>query len=321
MTDAGATGAGVTVRTPAKVNLHLGVGHVRPDGFHPLDTVFHAISLYDDVTVSSGDPGSGPRVRVLGEAHVGLDEVPVDGDNLAHRAARLLGRSEGLAPDVLVEIHKSIPVAGGLAGGSADAAATLVALDRLWGTEVADVDLYRLAAELGSDVSFALLGGSARGTGRGEVLQRLTDHGSWWWVVVIAAEGLSTPAVYRRFDELFTTAPAKPSPGADVERALANGDPAALARALRNDLEPAALDLRPELDGLIHRGEAAGALRGLVSGSGPTCVFLCADAATARAVAGELQATEGPRGAHVLVATGPAAGAHRVTYDRPVEAP
>lgn len=305
-----------TVRASAKVNLHLGVGARRADGFHPLDTVFHAVSLYDDLTVTEGGPGTGPVIHVDASGHVDLGEVPLDGRNLLARAAVLLAREGGRAPDALLELHKSIPVSGGLAGGSADAAAALVALDRLWDLDLADVDLLRLAAELGSDVPFALLGGTARGTGRGEVLQRVADHATWWWVMVTSADGLSTPAVYRRFDEMFPTTSHRPASGEHVEHVVHRGDPAELARALHNDLEPAALDLRPELDGVIGRGERAGALRGIVSGSGPTCVFLCADGGAARQIAAELRAAEGPRGASVLVATGPAPGVHEVSYDR-----
>jgi len=312
----------LTVRAAAKINLHLGVGAVRADGFHPIDTVFHAVSLFDDVTAGSGASGTGPVLDVEGSDHVDLAEVPRDRRNLVHAAATRLGREQQRAPDVRLAVHKSIPVAGGLAGGSADAAATLVALDRLWGLELGDQDLLRVAAELGSDVPFALLGGTARGTGRGEVLQRIDDKATWWWVLVTSPEGLSTPAVYRRFDDLFPTAPTRPTSGDDVERAVRSGDPVRLARVLHNDLEPAAFDLRPGLSALVARGEAAGALRGMVSGSGPTCAFLCADADAARAVCAELRETEAegsdPEAGRrtVLVTTGPAPGVHQVAYER-----
>ncbi|WP_299050073.1 4-(cytidine 5'-diphospho)-2-C-methyl-D-erythritol kinase [uncultured Nocardioides sp.] len=312
----------LTVRAAAKINLHLGVGAVRADGYHPIDTVFHAVSLFDDVTAATGEPGSGPVLTLDGSDHVDLVDVPFDRRNLVHAAATRLAREQQRAPDVRVAVHKSIPVAGGLAGGSADAAATLVALDRLWGLDLEDQDLLRVAADLGSDVPFALLGGTARGTGRGEVLQRVDDRSTWWWVLVTSTHGLSTPAVYRRFDELFPTAPARPTPADRVERAIHSGDPVQLARVLHNDLEPAAFDLRPGLAELVSRGEAAGALRGMVSGSGPTCAFLCADADAARAVCSELRETEparaGDLGADgaVLVTTGPAPGVHQVAYER-----
>jgi 4-diphosphocytidyl-2-C-methyl-D-erythritol kinase len=297
--------AGVTVRVPAKVNLHLGVGAPRPDGFHPLDTVYQAVGLYDDVTAR---PADGWSVEVRPAGHLAAAALPAAGDNIVDRAARLLADLHGVDVRGEVVVDKDIPVAGGMAGGSADAAGALVALDRLWRADTSDDDLLRLAAELGSDVPFALVGGSAHGTGRGEVVHRVDDEGSWWWVVVPAREGLSTPAVYRRFDELNPDAPAAPAGPLAVLNALHDGDVVALGRALHNDLQNAALDLRPELGDLIAAGEDAGALRGLVSGSGPTVVFLVGSADEARAVAADLAASY----AVVLVAPGPVAGAHLV---------
>jgi 4-diphosphocytidyl-2-C-methyl-D-erythritol kinase len=294
-----------TVRAAAKINLHLGVGAARADGFHPLHTVYQAIGLYDDLTVEDA-PTWGLTLDAAD--YIEATHVPLDGANIVDRAADLLAAHHGLPRLGAVSIAKEIPVAGGLAGGSADAAAALVALDRLWGAETSDEDLLALAARLGSDVPFALLGGTALGTGRGERVSPVADRGTWWWVAVPSVEGLSTPAVYRHFDALFPDAPATPAPADAVLGALAAGDPMLLAAALHNDLEPAALDLRPDLETLIARGEAAGALRGMVTGSGPTCVFLCASADHARDVAAAL---EDPV---VLVANGPVAGAHLVEY-------
>jgi 4-diphosphocytidyl-2-C-methyl-D-erythritol kinase len=209
-----------------------------------------------------------------------------------------------------VRIDKTIPIAGGLAGGSADGAAALLALDRLHGLGTSDDDLLTLAAGLGSDVPFALVGGSARGEGHGEIVTPVDDRGSWWWVVVPSEEGMSTPAVYRHYDELRPDAPIVPGPPDEVIDALASGDVRRLADALHNDLERAACELRPELARLIVEGVDAGALRGLVSGSGPTSVFLCESAEHARSVAGTLQAADDQR--VVLVAHGPVAGAHVV---------
>ncbi len=299
------TSKALTVRAAAKINLHLGVGAPRADGFHPLDTVYQAITLYDDVTAA---PGDGWELTLEAAGHVVAGEVPLGDDNIVARAGRLIAAHHGCDLAAEVAIHKDIPVAGGLAGGSADAAAALVALDRLWGCETPDDDLLALAAELGSDVPFALLGGTGHGTGRGEIVHAVPDAGPWWWVVVPDRRGLSTPAVYRHFDELSPDADPVPTPSLPVLRALADGAAAGLAAALHNDLQPAALDLRPDLADVIARGEAAGALRGHLTGSGPTVVLLCADAPHARAVAGDL-------GAHhdvVLVATGPAPGAHLV---------
>jgi 4-diphosphocytidyl-2-C-methyl-D-erythritol kinase len=294
-----------TVRAPAKINLHLAVGAARPDGFHPLHTVYQAIGLYDDLTVEDA-PTWGLTLETAD--YIEATQVPLDGANIVDRAADLLAAHHGLPRLGAVSIAKEIPVAGGLAGGSADAAAALVALDRLWGAETSDEDLLALAARLGSDVPFALVGGTALGTGRGEVVAPVADHGTWWWVAVPSTEGLSTPAVYRHFDKLFPDAPATPAPADALLAALDAGDPMLLAAALHNDLEPAALDLRPDLESLIARGEAAGALRGMVTGSGPTCVFLCESGDHARDVAAALGDPV------VLVANGPVAGAHLVEY-------
>jgi 4-diphosphocytidyl-2-C-methyl-D-erythritol kinase len=295
----------VTVRAPAKINLHLGVGAPRPDGFHPLDTVFQAISLYDDVTAR---PGRG--VSVEAAPYVDVADVPLDHTNIALRAIDALGRRLGRPLDADLHISKSIPVAGGMAGGSADAAAALVAADRLWDLQSDDDALLAAAADCGSDVPFALVGGTARGLGRGEVVTPVEDNGAWWWVVVPAASGgLSTPAVYRHFDELVPDAPAVPEEPTLLLEALASGEPVRLARALHNDLQAPAIDLRPELGALIDRGEAEGALRGLVSGSGPTCLFLCESAE------GATETAAGLRGVGhdvVLIAHGPVAGAHVV---------
>ena len=304
--------AEITVRAPAKVNLHLGVGAPRADGFHPLETVFHAVDLYDDLTVRTADRW-GLYIHA-GGAVAGAD-LPTGEDNLVTRAARLLADLHGRAPYAVVELHKRIPMAGGLAGGSADAAAALRALDRLWEARTSEADLFRLAAELGSDVPFALVGGTAVGTGRGEVLTPVADHARWWWVLVLSAEGLSTPAVYRHFDEIVPDIPAAPPPADRLLEALATGDPQRLAPVLHNDLQQAAVDLRPDLGRLIAEGEAAGALRGLVSGSGPTCAFLCESRAHAHAVADALRGGSGGRGESggrdgVLTVSGPMLGAH-----------
>ena len=297
----------VTVRAPGKINLHLGVGAARPDGFHPLVTVFQAVGLCDDVTV---ERSLGWTLGVSVPDWMDSDAVPVTGDNIVDGAARLLAAHHGIEPRASVAVAKSIPVAGGMAGGSADAAAALVALDRLWDLETPDDELLRLAAELGSDVPFALVGGTALGTGRGELLEPVPDPTTWWWVVVPSAEGLSTPSVYRRFDELTPDAPAAPPPAAGLLAALRTGDPATLASALHNDLQPAALDLRPDLDDLLELGRRSGALGGIVSGSGPTCVFLSGGPDQARELARELSEEVEV----VLVTNGPVAGAHVVTY-------
>jgi 4-diphosphocytidyl-2-C-methyl-D-erythritol kinase len=298
-----------TVRAPAKINLHLGVGAPRADGFHPLLTVYQAVGICDDVTVSRS---AGWSLGVTVPDWMDPDLVPVTGDNIVDRAARLLAAHHGIDPTAEISIAKSIPIAGGMAGGSADAAAALVALDRLWGVDTSDDDLLRIAAELGSDVPFALIGGTALGTGRGELVERVRDDGTWWWVAVIDTDGMSTPAVYRHFDELNPDADPEPPDADDLLEAIDTGDLDLLAASLRNDLQEAAFDLRPSLSDVIDRGQREGALRGLVSGSGPTCVFLTESSDAARAVAGAFT-DDGHE--VVLVTQGPVAGAHVVTYD------
>ncbi|MDO9457304.1 4-(cytidine 5'-diphospho)-2-C-methyl-D-erythritol kinase [Nocardioides sp.] len=300
------TPTAVTVRAAAKINLHLGVGAPRDDGFHPLTTVYQAVGLCDDVTAHPADDLS---VDIAGADWVDADAIPTDSGNLAHRAGVLLGDHHGRELGARLVVEKSIPVAGGLAGGSADAAAALVALDRLHDLGTSDTDLLRIAARLGSDVPFALLGGTALGTGRGEVVEPVADVGTWWWVMVPSLEGLSTPAVYRHFDQLFPDASPTPPDAEALLGALRTGQPVSLARALRNDLQEPAIDLRPELGRLIEHGESEGALRGIVSGSGPTVVFLCESADHARDLAGALMRTGSPV---VLVANGAVAGSHVV---------
>ncbi|MEX0429462.1 4-(cytidine 5'-diphospho)-2-C-methyl-D-erythritol kinase [Nocardioides sp. DS6] len=293
----------VTVRAPAKINLFLGVGPRRADGFHPLATVYQAVGLYDDVTVADAEEWS----VELTEPVAG---VPLDADNIAVKAGRALTAHHGLDKRARIVIHKGIPVAGGMAGGSADAAATLVALDRLWGLRTADEDLLALAAELGSDVPFALVGGTAEGSGHGEIVTPLVDRGQWWWVVVPHGEGLSTPKVYAEFDRLSPAA-TQPSIPERLYGALRDGDTDGLAIALRNDLEDPALSLRPELETTLEHGYRAGATMALLSGSGPTCLFLCGTGDEAREVAAGLHALGHDE---VRIAAAPVAGAHVVSY-------
>jgi len=302
----------LTVRAPAKINLHLGVGAPREDGLHPLLTVYQAVGLYDDVTIREASTW---RLGVTVADYVVGDSVPQHGDNIVDRAAELLAAHHGIERRGDVLINKSIPVAGGLAGGSADAAAALVALDRLWGVNTSDDDLLAIAAELGSDVPFALLGGTALGTGRGEIVEPVPNANTWWWVLRLSPVGLSTPQVYRHFDRLFPNASPTPPPADALLAALAANDPQRLAASLHNDLQAPAFDLRPDLEKQIAFGEAEGALRGLVSGSGPTCVYLCESGDHARAVAGALVASSGDATPPVVrVANGPVAGAHVVEY-------
>jgi 4-diphosphocytidyl-2-C-methyl-D-erythritol kinase len=295
----------VTVRAPAKINLHLGVGPGRDDGYHQLATVYQAIGLYDDVTATDAPQWS---VAVTVSDDIDPVGIPLDEDNIVIRAGVALTAHHAIARHAHIDIDKSIPVAGGLAGGSADAAAALVALDRLWELETSDDDLLAIAAQLGSDVPFALLGGTAYGTGRGELVEAVPDRGQWWWVVVPDPTGLSTAAVYAEYDRLglgeTLHAPTT------LFEALAQGYPEGLSGALHNDLEPASLDLRPDLAHTKRDIVEAGAYAALLSGSGPTWLGLAGDADHARDLANRLL----DHYPVVLCAPGPVAGAHVVTY-------
>ncbi len=268
-------GASVTARVPAKVNLQLGVGPKRADGYHELATVFHAVSLFDDVRARQAEPGAGISLTISGE---GAGELPLDDTNLAWRAVLLLADQAGLPADVELHLHKGIPVAGGMAGGSADAAGALLACESLWQLGIAREELMVLASRLGSDVPFALHGGNAIGTGRGERLLSALARGAFEWVFAIADKGLSTREVYQEYDRLRgeKKAPA-PVVSPEIMQALRAGDSLALGAALSNDLQPAAISLRPVLAQVLEVGEGYGALGAIVSGSGPTFAFLVVD--------------------------------------------
>jgi len=267
--------ASVTVRVPAKVNLQLSVGPRRPDGFHELATVFHAVSLFDDVVARRVEPGAGISLTISGE---GASILPTDRTNLAWAAAELLADRAGVAADVAIHLNKGIPVAGGMAGGSADAAGALVACDHLWQLGTSRPELMELAAQLGSDVPFALHGGTAIGTGRGEQLTSVLARGTFQWVFALADGGLSTPAVYAECDRLRGSGIVRdPYISDNLMQALRAGDSVLLGKALHNDLQPAALSLRPGLRNVLELSDDYGALGGIVSGSGPTCAFIASD--------------------------------------------
>jgi 4-diphosphocytidyl-2-C-methyl-D-erythritol kinase len=273
------TATAVTVRVPAKVNVQLAVGGRRPDGFHDLANVFLAVGLYDHVTAAPA-----ASLRITGEGR-DIASVPLDASNLAARAAAALAARHGIEPAVHLHIRKDIPVAGGMAGGSADAAGALLACDALWGLATPREELMAICAELGSDVPFSLAGGAALGEGRGEILTPLEVGGTFSWVFAAADGGLSTPAVYRECDRLRREqgggdgAGDVPVPRADPRLldALRAGDVHGLAASLANDLQAAALSLRPDLARTLASGVEAGALAAVVSGSGPTCAFLVSD--------------------------------------------
>lgn len=297
----------VHVRAPGKINVYLGVGPRRDDGYHALATVFQAVSLYEDVYAT---PADGFSLEVAGS--VDVSGVPLDDRNLALRAAKLLAQTTGISTGVHLDIRKGVPVAGGMGGGSADAAAALVACDALWGTDLGPRRLHDLAARLGADVPFSLHGGTAVGTGRGDELTPALARGRFDWVLVLSEQGLSTPEIYGRLDDLRAHGEALADDATSVLdvpvallQALRAGDARELAPVMLNDLEAAAVLDRPDLELALADGLRMGALTGIVSGSGPTIAFLTAGPESARSVQEELRAT----GREALHVHGPVAGA------------
>ena len=265
----------VTVRVPAKVNLQLAVGPREADGFHNLVTVFQAISIYDDVTITKTTPGSGITIAITGDHTHG---VPADSTNLAVRAAQLIADDYDFAVDIHIDVVKSIPVAGGMAGGSADAAAVIVGLNDLFNLEMSREEMLEFGAQLGSDVPFMITGGTAIGQGRGDQLTAALSRGTYHWVLALSTVGLSTPAVYQECDRLRAGLDiAAPQTSDALMQSLLAADPKAVGLALQNDLQSAACSLRPALTLVLDVGEEYGALGAIVSGSGPTVAFLVGD--------------------------------------------
>ncbi len=291
----------VTVRVPAKVNLQLSVGPRETNGYHNLVSVFQAVSLFDDVTLTKSHEGSGVTISVTGEQTHG---VPEDNSNLAVKAALLIAEKFDFDVDVHIEVKKSIPVAGGMAGGSADAAATLVAMDALYKLEATREELLELGSQLGSDVPFMITGGTAVGTGRGDQLTAALSRGTYHWVFALSSVGLSTPAVYAECDRMRAELEvAAPKVSDLLMQALLTGDPAQVGAALSNDLQNPACSLRPALSLVLEVGRDYGALGAIVSGSGPTVAFLVPDeeagldlavALTASGVVGSVARATGP---------------------------
>ncbi len=286
-----------TVRMPAKINLSLGVGPRPNDGYHELATIFQAVDLYDKISVVKSDE---IELKMIGHEAA---ELPVDGKNLAVKAAKLLRHRYG-TPELgaKIEITKKIPIAGGMAGGSGNAAAVLLACNMIWRLGLSKKQLAELALEVGSDVPFLLSGGTAVGYGRGEKLTELPNSGKLNWVLATSRRGMSTPRVFEMFDAMKSSGDITP-PDALVE-ALANNDRLAIAELLRNDLQPAVLSMRPDLRQVLAAGERAGALASIVSGSGPTCVFFVENRAMARRVASSISSCMGV--ASALPVSGPA---------------
>lgn len=297
----------VTVRAPGKINVFFRVGALQADGYHDVASLYQAVSLYEEVTA---ERALGFSARFTGPIDTsGLD---AGDDNLAVRAAKLLAETTGHRGGVALTVLKRVPIAGGMGGGSADAAATLVACDELWGTGLGRAGLLPLAAQLGADVPFALEGGTAVGTGRGDELSHALAKGAFTWVLALSSEGLSTPVVYRTLDEHRTRHAAALPVAADLVsvdtgplQAVRLGDARALAEVMHNDLQVAALRLAPRLSEVLEFGESRGALAGIVSGSGPTVAFLVAGGGEAA----DLQRELAEEGIASLSATGPVGGA------------
>lgn len=312
MTSPAAESRAVHARAPGKLNVFLKVGALVEDGYHDVASAYQAVSLYEDVRASHADDFS---VSFTGS--IDTSALTVDGSNLAIKAARMLARKTGYRGGVRLAIEKNVPIAGGMGGGSADAAATLLACDALWGTDLPREELIGLAARLGSDVPFAMIGGTAIGTGRGDQLSPALAKGTFQWVLAVAEFGMSTPNVYNELDrhrdrhaqDIFPSQ-VQPSVDANVLQALRAGDPHMLAEVLHNDLQAPALHIAPGLGAVLELGEENGALAGVISGSGPTVAFLAPDLDGAL----ELQIALSAARLHVVRVTGPVHGA-RVLHD------
>jgi len=296
---------GVVARVPAKVNLQLSVGPLGSDGYHEVTTVFQAISLCDDVTVATALPGSGITISITGDTAHG---VPVDNSNLAIKAAQLMAKTYDLPPDLIIKLKKEIPVAGGMAGGSADAAGVIVGLDSLFELGISRDEMESVGSKIGADVPFSICGGVAIGTGRGDQITPALAKGSYNWVLALSGQGLSTPSVYQECDRLREgLSIATPQVSEPLMQALRAGDAKALGKALSNELQSAACSLRPALRLVLDVGVDYGALGGIVSGSGPTVAFLVTDDEHAMDLTVALSSSGVV--SSVVRATGPAAGA------------
>ena len=295
----------VEVQVPAKVNLQLSVGPKESDGYHEVVTVFQAISINDTVKISKGSEFS---LSISGDYTSG---VPLDKSNLVYKAIELMADKFDTDRELQISINKSIPVAGGLAGGSADAAATLLGIDTLYGLGLTKDQLSEIARKLGSDVPFMLHGGTAVGRGHGDEVTPALSRGNYHWVIAVSSTGLSTPAVYGECDRLRTGLDIKaPSLNEELLQALLSGDAIRVGKSLSNDLQAAACSIRPALRLILDTGQEYGALGGIVSGSGPSVAFLVADedhsldlavALTSSGVVGSVARAQGPvHGAKVI---------------------
>lgn len=260
----------VVTRVPGKINLQLSVGPLQSDGYHPVATVFQAVSIFDDVKIALTD---NPGITL--HSTKSNDHLPLDRNNLAHQAAELMMKKFDISDGVEITLSKEIPIAGGMAGGSADAGATVVGMDALFSLGLKRNEMEKIGSELGADIPFTISGGTAIGTGRGDQITPVLSRGTYSWVLALSSSGLSTPAVYKECDRLREGLQVAPPHVSDsLLHALSAGDAIALGKALSNDLQPAACSLKPALRLILDVGMDYGALGGLVSGSGPTVAFL-----------------------------------------------
>jgi len=288
----------VEVQAPAKVNLQLSVGPKEADGYHQVVTVFQAVSLMDVIKISESDQFG---ISIKGDYTTG---VPLDQSNLIFKAVQLMSEKFDTSTSLDFEINKSIPVAGGMAGGSADAAASLLGIDQLYGLGLTKDELAEVAREIGSDVPFMLHGGTAVGRGRGDEITPALSRGTYHWVIAVSSSGLSTPSVYGECDRLRTGLDIKaPTLNDELLQSLLSGDSVRVGKSLNNDLQAAACSLRPALRLILDTGQEYGALGGIVSGSGPSVAFLVADedhsldlavALTSSGVVGSVARAQGP---------------------------
>ncbi len=295
-----------TVRVPGKINLQLSVGPLAKDGYHELATVFQSVSLYDEVTLKLIDSD---EIIVNAEGKTG---VPEGKDNLAYQAVDLMRKKFEVKDGIEIKIKKEIPIAGGMAGGSANAGAAIVGFDSLFSLGLSRNEMELIGSQLGADVPFTISGGTAIGTGRGDRITPVLSRGNYFWVLALSSSGLSTPAVYNECDRLREGLDiAAPHVSDELVQALSRGDATALGKVLVNDLQPAACSLKPALRLILDVGLDYGALGGIVSGSGPTVAFLAESedhaldlvvALTSSGVVGNVLRAQGPvPGARVIV--------------------
>lgn len=274
---------GIRLRTHAKINLFLRVIGRRPDGYHEIESIFHGVSLSDRIHLR---PTGGSDINVVMHSDGPRSEEIELENNLAYLAARSLLERGVTGAGLHIEIDKRIPIAAGLGGGSGNAAGVLIALNELWGAGLGSEDLNAVAASVGSDVPYCLVGGTMLATARGEKLTSLPSPTDLHFVLGISEEPLFTRDVYERWDELGS-GPGEGS--ASMTLALGTGDPREVGQLLHNDLEAAAFSLRPELEELKKVISSAGALGAAVTGSGPTLFGLASDAEHARDIAAKIE--------------------------------